>query len=67
MYKVINKFIDLDNKTLYNVGEGFPKGNSKPTKKRINELLSIHPKYNCAFIEVIETPKSETKKQTEKE
>lgn len=68
-YKVINKFIDKESKTLYEVGEGFPKGNSKSSQKRIEELLSVHPTYNYSFIEKVEerTTKRKTKKQTEKE
>lgn len=67
MYKVINRFYDKeDNHTLYEVGEGFPKGNSKPSKKRIEELLNKHPKYGIAFIEEVKetrkrSPKAESK------
>lgn len=51
-YKVINKFMDTQNdNTLYNVGDEYPKGSYKPTKKRIEELTKPHPKYKCAFIE----------------
>lgn len=53
-YKVINRFIDKeDNNTSYKVGEGFPKGDSKPSKKRIEELSKPHPKYKLIFIEEI--------------
>lgn len=56
MYKVINEFKDLqDDRTRYKIGEEYPKGEYKPTKKRINELLKIHPKYKRAFIEEVKT------------
>lgn len=55
LYEVINDFVDLeDNKTHYKAGDKYPKGKLKPTKKRINELTTKHPKYNRAFIKVIE-------------
>lgn len=54
MYRVINEFRDTrDNRKLYKVGDEYPKGAHKPTKKRINELLKEHPKYKCAFIEEV--------------
>jgi hypothetical protein len=53
-YRVINDFIDKDNKdTLYQVGEEYPKGNYKPTKKRIEELSQEHPTYKRVFIEEV--------------
>lgn len=55
LYRVINDFIDKEDNTLYRVGEGFPKGDSKPSKKRINELKKKHLKYNKAFIEEVKT------------
>lgn len=52
MYKVVNDFIDtLDNDTYYQVGDMYPKGTHKPTKKRIDELSKPHPQYNCVFIQ----------------
>ncbi len=57
-YKVINRFIDtLDNNTLYRIGEFYPKGNYKPTKKRISDLSKEHPKFKCVFIEKVEETK----------
>ncbi|WP_170289658.1 hypothetical protein [Cytobacillus depressus] len=55
MYKVINEFIDLQNGNIhYKVGGIYPKGDYKPTKKRISELSKEHPKYKCRFIEKVE-------------
>ncbi|WP_419962178.1 hypothetical protein [Psychrobacillus sp. BM2] len=64
-YKAINKFIDKENEdTLYNVGDEYPKGDYKPTKKRIDELSKVHPKYKAAFIKQKEPPASnKTKKE----
>jgi hypothetical protein len=57
-YKVINKFYDKeDNNTFYNVGDEYPKGGYKPTKKRIEELSNEHSKYKCSFIEEINVGK----------
>lgn len=51
MFKVINDFIDKqDNDNLYQKGDVYPKGDYKPTKKRITELTKEHPQYKCAFI-----------------
>ncbi|MEB1809032.1 MAG: hypothetical protein LPK26_17380 [Bacillaceae bacterium] len=59
-YKVINAFIDtVDNKTRYNVGDSYPKGSYKPTKKRIEELSKKHPKYKKAFIEEVKENEQE--------
>jgi hypothetical protein len=55
-HKVINKFRDLDG-TIYEVGDDYPKGNSKPTKKRIEELAEEHPKYRRSFIEEVKEKK----------
>jgi hypothetical protein len=64
-YKVINKFYDKENKdTFYNVGDEYPKGDYKPTKKRIEGLSKVHPEYNRAFIE---EEKKEKKKDSSKE
>jgi len=55
IYKVVNSFTDLeDNKTLYRVGDDYPKGDHKPSKKRIKELSEIHPKQKRIFIEEVE-------------
>lgn len=50
-YKVIRPFKDKENdNTRYNVGDVFPKGDKKVTKKRIEELTKNHPQHNVAFI-----------------
>lgn len=51
-YKVINRFKDADGQ-VYEVGEEFPKRDSKATKKRIEELTADHPKYRRSFIEEV--------------
>lgn len=67
-YQVINKFIDSDdNNTLYNVGDEYPKGTHKPTKKRIDELSKVHPKYKVAFLKEKEAPKDTKKTQSTKD
>jgi hypothetical protein len=53
-YKVINAFKDKeDNARLYNVGDSYPQGDNKPSKKRIEELSKKHPKHKVAFIEKV--------------
>lgn len=50
-YKVINPFKDKENDNIkYNVGDPYPKGDKKATKKRIEELSKNHPQHNVAFI-----------------
>lgn len=50
-YKVIRPFKDKENDNLrYNVGDLFPKGDKKATKKRIEELSKKHSEHNVAFI-----------------
>lgn len=62
-HKVINKFIDKkDKNTVYEVGDEYPKGNHKPSKKRIEELSKQHPTYKCAFIEKIKEGKKASEK-----
>ncbi|ALY08066.1 hypothetical protein BhaS171_00010 [Bacillus phage vB_BhaS-171] len=60
MYKVINRFRDIDGH-VYEVGDEFPKGSSKPTKKRIEELSADHPKYRRSFIEEVKESKKKDK------
>ncbi|MFS0783527.1 hypothetical protein [Bacillus sp. 1P06AnD] len=58
-YKVINRFFDMeDNSRLYEVGDTYPKGSHKPSKKRIEELSKEHPKEKCAFIEEVKAKKA---------
>lgn len=67
-YKAINGFKDTeDNNTIYAVGDEFPKGNFKPTKKRIEELSKPHPKYKTVFIEEVKKelePKGKPRKSS---
>ena len=61
-YKVIAEFRDKeDNNTFYIVNEAYPKGDHKPSKKRLEELLEVHPKHRTAFIK--EVKKKSTKKE----
>ena len=60
-YKVINKFKDTDGH-VYEVNKPYPKS-GKATKKRLFELLGIHPKYNVAFIEEVKEEKPKKKKE----
>lgn len=61
-YKVIKQFKDKeDNNKMYEMGDEYPKGNFKPTKKRIDELSQLHPHYKAIFIEEVKKP--EAKKQ----
>jgi hypothetical protein len=57
-FKVVNRFLDKENEnTPYEVGDEYPKGDYKPTKKRIEELSKQHPKYQRAFIEEVKVNK----------
>ncbi|KMY49566.1 hypothetical protein [Peribacillus loiseleuriae] len=62
-YKVINEFRDKENKnTQYAVGDEYPKGDYKPTKKRIDELSKVHSTHNCVFIEEAKEEKKASEK-----
>jgi hypothetical protein len=64
-YKVINSFRDATDKNrVYKEGDEFPAGDSKPSKKRIEELSKQHPKYKRSFIEEV---KEKSKKKTKKD
>ena len=53
-YKVLHSFKDKDNdNTLYKAGDEYPKGDYKPTKKRIEELSKKHKQHKVAFIEEV--------------
>lgn len=53
---MIHSFRDKDNdNTLYNTGDEYPKGDYKPTKKRIEELSKKHPEHKVVFIKEIKT------------
>lgn len=55
MYKVIKKFIDLqDNKHLYRVGDEFPRLGYKPSLSRIKELSSNNNLQKAKLIKEIE-------------
>jgi hypothetical protein len=58
VYKVLNRFRDKENDdVIYEVGETYPKGNYKPTKKRIAELLKEHSRYKRVFIQEVKEDK----------
>lgn len=66
-YKVVNDFTDLeDNNNRYKAGDEYPKGDHKPSKKRIDELSSLHPKHKMVFIEEVKE-ESKDKKTKNKE
>ena len=61
-YKVINDFLDAENdKVLYKKGETYPKGDYKPTKKRIEALTAVHKDHGKAFIEEVSEKKTKNK------
>lgn len=63
-FKVIKPFRDKEDKnTSYEVGDAYPKGSFKPTKKRLDELSELHPHYKAPFIQEV---KEEVKKTTSK-
>ncbi|WP_264737304.1 hypothetical protein [Cytobacillus firmus] len=65
-YKVVNDFTDLeDNNTHYKYGDEYPKGDYKPSKKRIEELSKLHPKHKRVFIEEVKA-ETEAKKSISK-
>lgn len=67
MYRVIKYFEDLqDNRQPYNVGDVFPKGNKKVTKKRLNELATDKNRRHIPLIEKVEEPKEEKPKKATK-
>lgn len=60
MYKVIKRFIDLqDDRYAYNVGDIYPRDDAKPTKKRISELASDKNKMKTPLIVEIEEIETE--------
>lgn len=66
-YKVIKTFKDKeDNNKQYKAGDVYPKGDYKPTKKRLEELSEIHPKYNAAFIEEVKEEEKKTSSNKKK-
>ena len=54
-YIVIENFLDLkDNKHLYRVGDEYPRDGYKPTKKRLEELLSYKNRLGKPLIAEVE-------------
>ncbi|MGD7021775.1 hypothetical protein ACQCVK_04230 [Rossellomorea vietnamensis] len=72
-YKVVNGFTDAqDNNKVYKPGPDsfYPKGDYKPSKERIEELSTVHPKHKRIFIEAVEdagAAADETDEEKEKE
>lgn len=67
MFKVIYKFADLqDNKTVYKVGDTYPRKGYEPTEKRIAELLGKRNKIGKKLIEEIKEKKVEKKPESPK-
>ncbi|MEH7389648.1 hypothetical protein [Bacillus sp. JJ1474] len=66
MYKVISRFRDNDGQ-VYEVGEDYPKGDSKPIGARIEQLSSVHPKYKRVFIEAASDDKTDLEEKEKEE
>lgn len=68
MFKVIYKFADLeDGKTIYRVGDVYPRKGYEPTEKRIAELLGKKNKIGKSLIkEIAEPKKAAPKKKADK-
>jgi predicted transcriptional regulator len=64
-YIVVSRFKDTqDNNSIYKKGDTYPKGDYKPTKKRIEELSNgEHPKYKRVFIEEVKEPEKQSNKK----
>ena len=68
MYKVIKKFIDLqDNKHLYRVGDEFPRLGYKPSLSRIKELSSNNNLQKTKLIKEIEDLENDKNDEVDKE
>lgn len=65
MYKVVKKFVDLQDKNyLYNAGDCYPRSGKNVSENRIQELATNNNKIGVPLIvEIVEKPK---KKQTKK-
>lgn len=65
MYKAIELFTDLqDDNYRYDVGDEYPRQGLKPTKKRINELLSdSNRRHRPVIEEVVEEDKKAAPKK----
>lgn len=75
MYKVIKGFYDLEDskKTKtgiiyheYAIGDAYPRKGLKPTKARIDELLSSDNKQRTPLIELVENKNNVKEKTVEK-
>lgn len=67
MYRVIRDFSDsCDSKTIYRVGDTFPRSGYKPEDGRIKELLGTGNKQGVPLIEEIVTEPKEKKRRTAK-
>ena len=67
MYKVIHKFLDLqDENHLYKVGDTYPRSGKKATAKRVKELSGTENKIGKPLIEALEEekPKKRTTRKT---
>ncbi|MHC8523973.1 hypothetical protein ACPJHQ_25985 [Rossellomorea sp. H39__3] len=49
-YKVINSFIDVRTKALYEKGKIYPQKGEKEDPERVSELQAVHPEYERAFL-----------------
>lgn len=66
MYKVVKKFVDLQDKNhLYNVGDCYPRRGKDVSENRIQELATSNNKIGVPLIK--EIPVKPTKKALKKE
>lgn len=66
MYKVVKKFVDLQDKNhLYNVGDCYPRSGKDVSENRIQELATNNNKIGVPLIK--ETPVKPTKKAIKKQ
>ena len=66
-YKVIEMFTDLhDDNHRYEVGDSYPRKGHKPSKARIEELLSEDNRRGVALIKEVKTKKKAKKKTADK-
>ena len=49
-YKVINSFIDVRTKALYEKGKIYPQKGEKEDPERVSELQAVNPQYKRAFL-----------------
>ena len=67
MYKVIHKFLDLQDKNhLYKVGDTYPRRGKRANAERVAELSGSANKIGKPLIEYKETPKKRTTTRKEK-